>query len=79
MTTSKSRVEGVFAIMDGGRTPDVPDMLKATLTGILANELENDDIEKKMGYQVADPLQYLTHTFLTAHRCTAVRHRKHHY
>lgn len=68
IATSQSTLDGVFAVMDGGRAPDVPEALKTILSGILADELGKEDKERKEGYHITDPLQYLTHTFLTAHR-----------
>ncbi len=64
----KSPPDGVFAVMDGGRAPDVPEALKTILSGILTDELANDEDERRQGYHIANPLQYLTHTFLSAHR-----------
>ena len=67
-TTSKPKGDGIFAVMDGGRSSDVPEALGVTLAGILADELAYDEMETKSGYKGYDPLQYLVHTFLTAHR-----------
>ena len=60
--------DGVFALMDGGRYPDAPEALRKMLAGILIDELASDKEEEKAGFTNTDPLQYISHTFLTAHR-----------
>ena len=62
------RTDSLFAVMDGGRSSDAPEALRSILEGILGEELAYDDMEEVAGFQNMDPLQYLTHTFLTAHR-----------
>lgn len=66
--TLGSTQDGIFAVMDGGRSPDVPEALKIMLGSIIAEELACDKAEEMAGFQNVDPLQYLSHAFLTAHR-----------
>lgn len=54
--------------MDGGRSPDAPEALKGMLESVLLEELAEDEKELNTGFQNSEPLQYLVHTFLTAHR-----------
>ena len=61
--------DALFALIDGGRSPSAPEVLRRALEGILLEEMESDQRELKEGYQQQDSLQYLVHTFLTAHRC----------
>ena len=60
--------DGAFAVMDGGRSPQVPDTVRSMLEATLIEELAMDDKEREEGYINPDPLQYLSHTFLTLHR-----------
>ena len=60
--------DGMFAVMDGGRSPTVPKKLSMILEETLVDELREERKERDEGYQDIDPLQYLTYTFLTAHR-----------
>ena len=57
--------EAMFAIMDGGRAPDVPKVLWGLLPGILSDEIATEKNNS------STPLRYLEHTFLTAHRYNA--------
>ena len=68
VATLPSSEDGLFALMDGGRSPEVPQALRAMLAGVLGEELARDKAEAEAGVQSADPLQYLTHTFLVAHK-----------
>ena len=56
----------MFAIMDGGRAPDVPKVLRGLLPSILSDERATEKNNS------SKPLQYLEHTFLTAHRYRVV-------
>lgn len=60
--------DGLFGVMDGGRSPKVPKALTKMLEKVLVEELSEQEKEKMEGYMDIDPLQYLTYTFLTAHR-----------
>ena len=60
--------EGLFAVMDGGRSPKVPRAISGMLEQTLVEELREYEREKMEGYLDMEPLQYLTYTFLTAHR-----------
>lgn len=68
MSTASSGQDGLFVVMDGGRSPDAPEALKGMLESVLLEELAEDEKELNTGFQNSEPLQYLVHTFLTAHR-----------
>ena len=72
VATLPSSGDGLFALMDGGRSSEVPQALRAMLAGALGEELARDKAEAKAGLQSADPLQYLTHTLLMVHKCVGV-------
>jgi len=68
VSTASSGQDGLFVVMDGGRSPDAPEALKGMLESVLLEELAEDENELKAGFQSPEPLQYLEHTFLTVHR-----------
>jgi len=59
---------GLFAIMDGGRSPKVPHAIREMLEETVLNEMAIDYTNEEESIQDGDPLRYLTHTFLTLHR-----------
>ena len=59
---------GLFAIMDGGRSPKVPHALREMLKETVLEELAMDNTNEEESIEDGDPLKYLTHTFLTLHR-----------
>lgn len=61
--------DGLFAVMDGGRSPDASVAISDMLAETLVEELVEEEREREEGYLDVDPLQYLTYTFLTLHRC----------
>ena len=65
-----SRADAVFAVIDGGRSVEAPQALSIVLAGILEEELGREEKEAKAGFHTTEPLQYLSHTFLAAHRYT---------
>lgn len=65
---SSREEDGLFAVMDGGRSPKVPVAIRKMLEETLVKELENEEKDKSDGYLDVDPLEYLTYTFLTIHR-----------
>ncbi len=62
------REDGLFAVMDGGRSSAVPEKLCEILEETLVEEVREEKREREEGYIDMDPLHYLTYTFLTAHR-----------
>ena len=65
--------DGMFAVMDGGRSSEVPEKLSNMLEEILVEELREDEREREEGFTDLDPLQYLMYTFLTAHRSVSMK------
>lgn len=59
---------GLFAVMDGGRSPKVPLALREILKETILEELSMDDSSEDESLTDMDPLKYLSHTFLTLHR-----------
>jgi hypothetical protein len=59
--------DGLFAVMDGGRSPEASTAIRDMLAGTLVEELAEEEKEREEDEDV-DPLQYLTYTFLTVHR-----------
>ena len=68
VSTAAGGQDGLFVVMDGGRSPDAPEALKKMLESVLLEELAEDQKELQAGFQNPDQLQYLVHTFLTVHR-----------
>ena len=67
--TLPSSRDGMFAIMDGGRSADAPVIIQKILPDVLMTELASQEMETKIrGTPSGNSLQYLTHTFLTAHK-----------
>lgn len=65
--------DGLFAILDGGRTADAPKVVKKILEETLVEELVSCERDLQEGYQNPDHLLYLNHTFLSAHRCVHIQ------
>ena len=65
--------DGIFAVMDGGRSSTVPEKLSKVLEETLVEELHEEERERAEGYMDLDPLQYLMYTFLTSHRSVSLR------
>lgn len=59
--------DGLFAVMDGGRSPEASTAISDVLAGTLVEEIAEEEREREEGLNV-DHLQYLTYTFLTVHR-----------
>ena len=68
VSTATGGQDGLFVVMDGGRSPDAPEALKKMLESVMLEELSEDERELMEGFQNPDRLQYLVHTFLTVHR-----------
>ena len=60
--------EGLFAVLDGGRSTDAPIAVKKTLESIILEEMVDEERMKKQGSVIKEKVQYLVHTFLSAHR-----------
>ena len=60
--------DGVFAILDGGRLVAAPAVLQKKLPDLLMQEFSSQGVEPKTKDTPLDSLQYLTHTFLSAHQ-----------
>lgn len=60
--------DAVFAVLDGGRSMEAPESLKALLAGMVEEEMKKEEEEAKASHHEIDPSHYLTHTFLAAHR-----------
>ena len=60
--------DGLFAILDGGRSTDAPASVRKNLETTLLEELTDEERMVKQGVAIKEKLQYLTHTFLSAHR-----------
>ena len=60
--------DGLFAVLDGSRSPKASVAIAGVLEESLFGELAEDEKERAEGFITVDPLQYLTHTFLTVHR-----------
>jgi hypothetical protein len=60
--------DGLFAVLDGGRSTDAPVSVRKTLETTLLEELTDEERMIKQGVAIREKLQYLTHTFLSAHR-----------
>lgn len=60
--------DGLFAVLDGGRSTDAPASVRKTLEATLLEELTDEERLVKQGVVIKEKLQYLTHTFLSAHR-----------
>lgn len=60
--------DGLFAVMDGGRSPEASTAIGDMLAETLTEELSVEEKERDEGEHNVDPLQYLTYTFLTVHR-----------
>ena len=65
---SSRKQDAMFAVLDGGRSPEAAKKLKPILPSIMVAEIREDERQIREGYQLQDPLQYLAGTFLTAHR-----------
>ena len=66
--TLASGKDGLFAIMDGGRSADAPVIIQKVLPDLLTRELAAQKAEPTTRDTPTNPLQYLTHTFLAAHQ-----------
>lgn len=55
-------------MLDGGRSPKVPQALCSMLEATIVEEMTMEDKEREEGFLDPDPLQYLAHSFLTLHR-----------
>ena len=62
--------DGLFAVLDGGRSTDAPVAVRKTLESTLLEELTDEERLVKQGVVIKERQQYLTHTFLSAHRYT---------
>ncbi len=60
--------DALFAVLDGGRSPEAPKLLRPILPAVLTTELREEEQFLSEGGQLQDSLQYLATTFLTAHR-----------
>ena len=60
--------EGLFAVLDGGRSTDAPVAVRKTLESTMLEEMVDEERTRKRGSIVNEKLQYLVHTFLSAHR-----------
>ena len=65
---NKLAKDGLFGVMDGGRSPKVPEKICGMLEDILVEELASEERQRNEGFLDIDPLYYLNHTFLTIHR-----------
>lgn len=65
---SSHAADGLFAVLDGGRSPKVPEALCAKLEDTLVEEFKEEEEERREGFLDLDPLQYLSYTFLSLHR-----------
>ena len=63
--------DGLFAVLDGGRSTDAPAVVRKTLESTMLEEMVDEERMLKRGSVAKEKLQYLVHTFLSAHRCTA--------
>ena len=59
---------GLFAVMDGGRSPKVPQALREILEDTILAELAMDEPDEEENMTDLDPLRYLSQAFLTLHR-----------
>ena len=64
--------DGLFAVLDGGRSTDAPAAVRKTLESTLVEELTDEERMIRQGLVVKEKQQYLVHTFLSAHRCVCV-------
>ena len=71
---SSRRQDALFVLLDGGRSREAPQALKPIMKDIFVEELAKDEKELKEGHQPTDTLQYMSYTFLTAHRYNIVYH-----
>ena len=60
--------DGLFAVLDGGRSTDAPAAIRKTLESTLLEELTDEERQRGQGFIIKEKLQYLVHTFLSAHR-----------
>ena len=60
--------EGLFAVLDGGRSTDAPIAVKKILESTILEEMIDEERTKKRGSVIKEKVQYLVHTFLSAHR-----------
>lgn len=60
--------DGLFVIMDGGRSVDAPAIIQKRLLDVLMQEFLAQEMEPKTRDTPLNSLQYLTHTFLTIHQ-----------
>ena len=60
--------EGLFAVFDGGRSTDAPVAVRKILESTMLEEMVDEERTRKRGSIVKEKLQYLVHTFLSAHR-----------
>lgn len=60
--------DGLFAILDGGRSADAPAIIQKKLANVLMQEFSSQGVEPRAKDTPLESLQYLTHTFLTAHQ-----------
>lgn len=61
-------MDGLFAVMDGSRSPKVAQAFSSMLEENLLAELDSEEKERREGFMDINPLQYLSYTFLTIHR-----------
>lgn len=67
-TLSSRPSDGLFAVLDGGRSTDAPAAVRKVLESTLLEELTDEERMVKQGIVVKERQQYLVHTFLSAHR-----------
>ena len=60
--------DGLFAVLNGGRSTTAPAIIRAKLTEVLMKEFAEQWVEPGGKGTPPNSLQYLTHTYLAAHQ-----------
>lgn len=65
---STKKQDALYAILDGGRSREAPQALRPIMKDIFVEEMKKLEKEQKETSHSVDSLQYMSYTFLTAHR-----------